>query len=102
MMSNLSFMAYPLIRFTYFNGLYLCLAGSPWHFWMKVNRLIADWVWHKAAALKARTQTDSLNFSFSSSVRDLDITLDSELTFTDHISLLARSCFYHLWNMTQL
>src|SRR6218665_2175812 len=31
-----------------------------------------------------------------SSVRDLGVTLDSELTFADHISLLTRSCFYQL------
>ena len=36
------------------------------------------------------------DFTFSSSVRDLGVTLDSELTFADHISLLTRSCFYQL------
>src|SRR6218665_1421305 len=35
-------------------------------------------------------------FIFSSSVRDSGVTLDSELTFADHISLLTRSCFYQL------
>src|SRR6218665_1482968 len=34
------------------------------------------------------------DFTFSSSVRDLGVTLDSELTFADHISLLTRSCYY--------
>src|SRR6218665_2244364 len=29
-------------------------------------------------------------------VRDLGVTLDSELTLADHISLLTRSCFYQL------
>src|SRR6218665_1568086 len=29
-------------------------------------------------------------------VRDWGVTLDSELTFADHISLLTRSCFYQL------
>jgi len=32
------------------------------------------------------------NFTFSSSVRDLGVALDSELTIADHISLLTRSC----------
>ena len=36
------------------------------------------------------------DFTFSSRVRDLGVTLDSELTFADHISLLTRPCFYHL------
>src|SRR6218665_1972353 len=36
------------------------------------------------------------NFTFSSSVGDLGVTLDSELTFADHISLLTRSCCYQL------
>jgi len=34
--------------------------------------------------------------TFLSSVRDLAVTLDSELTFADHISLLTRYCFYQL------
>src|SRR6218665_3830092 len=36
------------------------------------------------------------DFTFSSSVRDLGVSVDSELTFADHISLLTRSCFYQL------
>jgi len=36
------------------------------------------------------------NFAFSSSVRDLGVTLDRELTFADHISLLTLSCYYQL------
>ena len=35
-------------------------------------------------------------FSFSSSVRDLGVTLDSSLTFTEHISNLTRSSYFHL------
>src|SRR5678816_4153842 len=34
--------------------------------------------------------------SFSTSVRDLGVILDQELTFTKHLSSLSRSCFYHL------
>ena|SRR6218665_2348216 len=33
------------------------------------------------------------NFRFSSSVHGLGVTLDSELPFADHISLLTRSCY---------
>ena len=35
-------------------------------------------------------------FSFSSSVRDLGATLDSSLTFSDHISCPTRSSYFHL------
>ena len=35
-------------------------------------------------------------FTFSASVRDLGVTLDSNLTFKEHLSTLTRSCFYHL------
>ena len=35
-------------------------------------------------------------FTFSTSVRDLGVTLDSNLTFKEHLSTLTRSCFYHL------
>ena len=35
-------------------------------------------------------------FTFLTSVRDLDVTLDSTLSFSAHISSLYRSCFYHL------
>src|SRR6218665_845955 len=35
-------------------------------------------------------------FTFSSSVCDLGVTLDQELTFVRHINLLCRSCYYQL------
>ena len=35
-------------------------------------------------------------FTYSSSVRDLGVTLDSSLTFTEHVSNLTRSCFFQL------
>ena len=36
------------------------------------------------------------HFTFSSSVRDLGVTLDSSLTFTEHISNLTRSFYFQL------
>src|SRR6218665_968968 len=36
------------------------------------------------------------SFTYSSSVRDLGVILDSFLTFSDHISTLTRSCYFHL------
>jgi len=35
-------------------------------------------------------------FTFLSSVRDFDVTLDSSLTFSNHISNLTRSSYFHL------
>ena len=35
-------------------------------------------------------------FTFSSSVRDLGVTLDSSLTFTEHIAMLTRSSYFQL------
>src|SRR6218665_2837322 len=36
------------------------------------------------------------NVAFSTSVRDLGAMLDSELTFSHHINLIARKCYYQL------
>jgi hypothetical protein len=36
------------------------------------------------------------HFTFSTSVRNLGVILDQELTFTRHINLLCRSCYYQL------
>src|ERR1043165_8810752 len=36
------------------------------------------------------------SFTYSSSVRDLGVTLDSSLTFIEHISSLTRSCYFQL------
>src|SRR6218665_2230973 len=36
------------------------------------------------------------NFLFSTSVRDLGVILDQELSFGEHITALTRSCYYHL------
>src|ERR1043165_2572369 len=36
------------------------------------------------------------DFTYSSSVRDLGVTLDSTLSFCEHLVHLTRSCNYHL------
>src|SRR6218665_3941980 len=41
-------------------------------------------------------RVNSATFVFSTSVRDLGIILDQELSFAEHISSLVRSCFYQL------
>src|SRR6218665_696780 len=33
---------------------------------------------------------------FSTTVRDLGLTLDQELSFSDHVNLITRSCYYQL------
>src|SRR5688572_32821626 len=35
-------------------------------------------------------------FTFCTSVRDLGVILDQELTFTQHVNSVSRSCFYQL------
>src|SRR6218665_2937457 len=76
------------------------------HFWMMTNRLNLNPSKTQLIWFGTRQQLQKLdhklialtvpNFTFSSSVRDLGVTLDSELTFADHISLLTRSCYYQL------
>src|SRR5688572_25310415 len=61
---------------------------------------------HKHTHEHTHTQLSKLDFhlltekfpayTYSSSVRDLGVTLDSSLTFTEHISNLTRSCFFQL------
>jgi len=36
------------------------------------------------------------DFTFSYSVRDLGVTLDNTLSFSEHLLHLTRSCYYHL------
>ena len=76
------------------------------HFWMSSNKLSLNpsktqliWFGTKQQLHKLDLQllaTLFPHFTFSSSVRDLGVTLDSALTFTEHLSLLTRSCYYHL------
>ena len=75
------------------------------HFWMMTNRLNLNpsktqliWFGTRQQLQKLDQKLIALtvpNFIFSSSVRDLGVTLDSELTFSDHISLLTRSYYYY-------
>ena len=34
--------------------------------------------------------------TFSHAVRDLDLTLDQELSLSQHVNLVSRSCYYQL------
>jgi len=74
--------------------------------WMSSNRLRLNptkthLIWLGTPQPLSKIDLTSLalkypNFTFSTSVRDLGVTLDQELTFTRHINLLCRSCYYQL------
>jgi hypothetical protein len=76
------------------------------HSWMSSNRLCLNSTKTQLIWLGTKQQLRKLNFSlltdkfpsftYSSSVRDLGVTIDSSLTFTEHISNLTRSCFFQL------
>ena len=74
--------------------------------WMSSNRLRLNpnktqyiWLGTRQQLAKINLEALALEFpwiTFSSSVRDLGVTLDQELTFTRHINLLCRDCYYQL------
>ena len=49
----------------------------------------------------ATLAADFQHFIFSSVVRDLDVTLDQELTFAPHLNSLSRPCCYQLRTVAQ-
>src|SRR6218665_3935626 len=71
--------------------------------WMSFNRLLLNphkthYIWWGA---RQQLDYESLSaefptFLFSTSVRDLVVILDQELSFGEHITALTRSCYYHL------
>jgi len=73
---------------------------------MSVNRLCLNadktqLIWFGTKQQLTKPDYSSLtemfpSFSYSSSFRDLGVTLDSSLTFTEHISSLTRSCYFQL------
>src|SRR6218665_814300 len=74
--------------------------------WMSSNRLRLNsaktqFIWlgtrQQLARLDMAALSDAFSLlSFSSSVRDLGVTLDCQLTFATHINHLSRDCFYQL------
>src|ERR1043165_477372 len=76
------------------------------HSWMSSNRLSLNasktqFIWFGTPQQLRKLDFVLLSekfplFTFSSSVRDLGVTLDSSLTFTEHISNLTRSSYFHL------
>src|SRR5688572_15063710 len=82
-----------------------CLS-SDLHCWMSSNRLSLNSAKTQLIWFGTRQQLHKLDFTilaqrfplftFSTAVRDLGVTLDSTLSFADHISNFSRSSFYHL------
>jgi len=74
--------------------------------WMSSNRLRLNpsktqLIWLGTRQQLAKVDLVSItskypHLAFSSSVRDLGVTIDQELTFVQHINLLCRSCYYQL------
>src|SRR6218665_3718716 len=74
--------------------------------WISSNRLCLNplktqYIWFGTRQQLAKLDLVSLahefpTFVFSTSVRDLGVILDQELSFAEHISSLTRSCFYQL------
>jgi hypothetical protein len=74
--------------------------------WLSSNRLRLNssktqYIWlgtrQQLAKLDlASLATDFPHVTFSTSVRDLGVILDQELTFSEHIQKLSRACFYQL------
>src|SRR6218665_897765 len=74
--------------------------------WMSSNRLLLNphktqYIWLGTRQQLDKLDSESLSaefppFLFSSSVRDLGVILDHELSFGELITALTRSCYYHL------
>ena len=84
----------------------MCLTMDVLSSWMASNRLLLNPSKTQLLWLGGRRQFHCIDFSqltllfphitFSVTVRDLGLTLDSELTLSQHVNLVARSCYYQL------
>src|SRR6218665_1332303 len=68
---------------------------------LRLNSAKTQFIWLGTRQQLARLDMTALSdafplLAFSSAVRDLDVTLDCQLTFATHINLLNRDCFYQL------
>src|ERR1043165_10279755 len=86
---------------------HMCLTMDVLSSWMASNRLLLNPSKTQLIWLGGQdTQLQGIDFShltllfphitFSVTVRDLGLTLDSELTLSQHVNLVARSCYYQL------
>ena len=68
---------------------------------LRLNPNKTQYIWFGTRQQLAKINLEALTsefpwVTFSSTVRDLGVTLDQELTFRQHINLLCRSCYYQL------
>ena len=84
----------------------MCLAVEALSSWMATNRLLLNPSKTQFIWLGGRRQLEGIDLSqlaqlfpditFSLTVRDLGVTLDSELSLSQHVNLVTRSCYYQL------
>ena len=84
----------------------MCLTEDVLSSWMASNRLLLNPSKTQFIWLGGRRQLEKIDLpllaqifpdiSFSSTVRDLGVTLDCELSLSQHGNLVARSCYYQL------
>ena len=68
---------------------------------LRLNPLKTQYIWLGTRQQLEKLDLESLSaefptFAFSTSVRNLGVILDQDLSFTKHITALTRSCYYHL------
>ena len=68
---------------------------------LRLNSSKTQFIWLGTRQQLAKVDLEAISgefpqFTFSTSVRDLGVTLDQELTFKRHINLLCRNCYYQL------
>ena len=63
---------------------------------LRLNSSKTQFIWLGTRQQLAKIAQEFPQFTFSSSVRDLGVTLDQELTFMRHINLLCHDCYYQL------
>src|SRR6218665_3097067 len=84
----------------------MCSAIDALSRWMASNCLLLNasttqFIWlggrRQLAKVDLRMLADTFpHVAFSTTVRDLGLTLDPELSFSEHVNLITRSCYYQL------
>jgi len=78
---------------------------------LQMNPKKTEFIWFGSRAnlenLAARTGTSSLTVTCdvvqrANTVRDLGVTLDTELLMQNHTSKVTQTCFYHIWRLKQV
>src|SRR5688572_24728172 len=82
----------------------MCLTIDVLSSWMASNRLLLNPSKTQFIWLGGRRQLDKIDLlqlaqvfpeiTFSLTVRDLGLTLDQELSLSQHVNLISRSCYY--------